>query len=243
MFHGAITLTAVRRPDLLDETLASFAAALRPGFPVGPVFVNLDPIMGDDRAHAECRDVVKSYFPEARVFEPETAHFGAAVMRLWTRVPDGPVLHLEDDWTCLHEIDLEMARGHLNGRTTMVSFRNNHHGRKGERTYSETTRRVAHAWGLIRRKRRVPLFNTGPALADGSFLRACASRMDATLDPEKQMRRPMNADLNDWLEGYRCRFLKAPDGGLLLTDEGRDWRATRGVDKHVAEGKSVWSTR
>ena len=243
VFHGAVTLTAVRRPDLLARTLASFAEALRQGFPVGPVFVNLDPVMGDARAQTECRDVVRAHFPEAKIFEPETASFGAAVIRLWTHVPDGPVLHLEDDWTCLHEIDLDAARHFLEGKTTMVCFRNNHHGRKGERVYSETRHRYPVLWGLMHRKRRVPLFNTGPALADGSFLRACALRMDATLDPEKQMRRPMNSELNDWLERYRCRFLKAPDGGLLLTDDGREWRAARGLDKHVADGRSVWSSR
>lgn len=240
---AAITLTAVRRPDVLERTLASFNAHLYPGWPEGPVYVNLDPAMGDNEAQSKTLAVLNEYFPEARVYTPQAAGFGAAVKRLWQAVPDGPVLHFEDDWRCVAQIDLQAALGFLDETTRMVSFLTAHHGRKGARAFSETQMKTRHFWGLIKRRQTVPLFNTGPALADGAFLRACAARLNPDLDPEKQMRRPLNPELNDWLDGYKCQFLKTPEGGHLLEDSGRDWRADKGIEKTVAGGRSTWRAK
>ncbi|WP_143114950.1 hypothetical protein [Jannaschia rubra] len=236
-------MTAVRRPDLLARTLEDFDRHLRPGWPDGPVFVNVDPAMGTEADQAQAVEVIRRHFPNAEVFEPEAPGFGAAVTRLWSRVPDGPVLHLEDDWRCLAPIDLEIAADWLDHRVRMVSFVSVHHGRKGERDFSEKRTRVSGLRRLWAAPRIEPLFNTGPALADGVFLRELASRMDPALDPEKQMRRPANPTLNDWLGAYRCRFLKAPDGGALIHDTGRDWRDEQGIIKVVEVDRSSWTKK
>ena len=240
--RAAITLTTVRRPDVLEHTLTSFATHLDPGWPVGPVFINLDPAMGDADAQNRTRAVIDQFFPAAEVHIPQTPGFGAAVKRLWQAVPDGPVLHLEDDWTCVGRIDLLRAAQLLDQETRMVSFLNTHHGRKGQRDFSETEVKTRYLGGLVKRRHWVPLFNTGPALADGAFLRDCAERLDPDLDPEKQMRRPLNPPLNDWLDQYKCRFLKTREGGHLLEDTGRAWRTERGIEKHVADGRSTWNS-
>ncbi|MHA6345001.1 glycosyltransferase family 2 protein [Roseivivax sp. CAU 1761] len=235
-----LTVVAARRPDLLRRTLDSFAERLFARVDLAWVRVNVDPIFGDAAAGEAVRALLAERFPGARVTCPESPGFGAAVKRLWTDLPDGPFLHLEDDWIANEPIDAPRALSWLDAEIKAVSLLSETHGPKGRGAFSEGLHKTK-VFGITLRRTVVPRFGLSPSFFDGAFARHCAALMDPALDPEKQMRRPYNKAMTDHVERYRCRFLKAADGGPLVTDIGRDWQAERGIVKSVAEGTSTWT--
>jgi hypothetical protein len=64
--------------------------------------------------------------------------------------------------------------------------------------------------------------------------------MDEELDPEKQLYDGRNQELRRFTMGFRNRLISS-DGGFLIRDIGREYRAAVGVEKTLIDGKSIWS--
>ncbi|MBM9595768.1 hypothetical protein [Roseitranquillus sediminis] len=237
----ALTLVCGRRPALLQKTLASFSERVFRHFEISDVYANLDPFAGGPDEHAACLRLIRDTFPQARIFEPETPSFGAAVQRLWSHAPDGTVLHLEDDWIANEDIKPDRVLPLLSGRTRAVvplSVEHKWNGKTPFKTHVIKTRLFG--WTVWRR--RAGTFGTSPRFIDGAFARTCAGLMNPDLDPEKQMYLPHNRKLHDFMAPYGNRLLPARDGGPLITDIGREWRDSRGMAKVVSGGRSEWVT-
>jgi hypothetical protein len=235
-----VTLVAGRRPDLLRRTLASFASGLFAHFTVAGVYANLDPIFGDDTDHARCLQAIRDAFPDAVVFEPPSASFGAAVQRVWAATRSDLVFHLEDDWELNEPVAPDDVLPLMTGATKAVVLVAKELGWNGRDLYNHRMRRVRFL-GISVRRRRFEVFGTSPRFLDGRFARECARRIDPLMDPEKQMRPPGNPALIDYLQSYRCRFLPPKREVELITDIGRAWRDARGIEKTVTKGVSAWT--
>ena len=237
-----LSIVAVRRPELLSETLASYREHVFPQIEIASVRANIDPIFGPPEAGDQTEAVLRDGFPEAQINRPAEPGLGKAISHLWSNAPDGHVLHIEDDWAVAHTPDMARAAGWLTQerRTAAVSFLAENHGRKGRRDFSEITeeRRV---FGMIPRKIRIPRFNTTPGLFEGAFMRGYAARLDIEKCPEKQSRGSWNPNLKAYTDAYRCRFLKTADGGPLLRELGRDWRSEREIRKTDVDGYAVYT--
>lgn len=57
-----VCIVAARRPDLLAATLESLSKRMLDHFEIENVHMNLDPIFGDDDAHAACLELVRGGF-------------------------------------------------------------------------------------------------------------------------------------------------------------------------------------
>lgn len=236
-----VVLVCGRRPDLLEQTLASFSDRLFRHFQLNDVYANIDPIFGGPKDHAACLDLLRAHFPGVTIFEPEQAGFAAAVQRLWQATTADLVLHLEDDWLLNEDIVPADVLPGLDERTTALALVAKELGWNGRDEFKMGRRKIR-LFGIPVARRHFPVFGTSPRFLRGSFARRCAELMDTTLDPEKQMRPPGNPALIDYLQGFRCRFLPPKHGTALITDIGRGWRDARGITKTVTGPKSSWSS-
>jgi hypothetical protein len=234
-----VCLVAGRRPDLLGRTLASFSERVFAHFRLGQVLVNLDPFAGDADDHAACLDLIGRAFPEPRVFEPPTPSFGAAVKRLWSALPDGLVLHMEDDWIVREDVTPALVLPLMRGRTRALAPLSAEHKWNGKSPF-KTHRVKTRLFGLTIWRRTAGTFGTSPRFIDGAFARRCGALMDPDLNPERQMYLPHNKRLHDFMAPYANRLLPARDGGPLILDIGRDWRRAQNLRKVVDGGVTRW---
>jgi hypothetical protein len=235
-----IALVSGRRPELLARTLASFGANLFPGFAIGGVFANIDPVFGHAADQAACRDLVLSHFPHARVFEPATPGFAAAVQRVWGATTGDLVFHLEDDWELNEPLTPDDILPLMVDDTRSVAPVSVEMGWDGQALFNQRRRRKR-LLGIPVGRTVFNVFGTSPRFLEGGFARRCAALMDPALDPEKQMRRPGNPALIAHQQPFRCRLLPGRTRPDLITDIGRGWREARGIEKVVSAGVSTWT--
>jgi len=93
-----ITMTAVRRPEVIEKTLKSFTENLFVIPEDHRLIVNIDPVGDDDKYNNKTIAVLKKYFSNLVIFEPNEASFPKAVIRVWKEVESEYFFHLEDDW-------------------------------------------------------------------------------------------------------------------------------------------------
>lgn len=236
-----VTIVAGRRPELLRATLDSFFHRALAYHDVQNVFVNIDPIFGDEADADACIKAVKDYFPSPVIFTPANAGFGAAVKTLWSMTTSDYVMHLEDDWLVLEEIDSRVETCFERKRVKQVSFHTANQkwdiGRRGNR---HRRRRYATFMGIkFPLPGTYPIFTTSPSIIDGQFARMSAELMNTSFDPEKQFYYGVNSPLERAVAKYD-NFIFSPNCRPLIVDTGREWREERGISKNIRNGTSVW---
>lgn len=214
------TMTATRRPDLIDITLRSFDSGVFHGMEKGTLYLNIDPVWGDDRDDAEVEAVCRRHFPSVVVRRPEAPSFGAAVKWLWSQPRSDWFLHLEDDWVVSRPIASDLVRR--------------------EATKPNLAQIRLANWSRLRRRRKLLTFSTSPGFVRSEFARLASRFMNPALDPEKQFRDGLNPALQNAVAGYEVRY----HGGMftpeLALDIGREWREQRQIRKAFVNGTSVW---
>lgn len=240
-----ICLVAGRRPDLVARTLRSFDDGLFRHFRIGKFIANVDPIFGDADAHNETLDVIRSYFPDADIAEPQVPGFCRAVQRNWLHSEAPILLHLEDDWLLHREIKPEwLATMFRPRRVAQVVFDNAYllwgEKSRGEYRYRRIPRSLF-GYPIRRLKRRIPAFTTSPSFLEGDFARTAATLMKAEYDPEKQFFSGVNPELQSFAFRYRCRVF-SPADGYPVSDIGREWRESRRIEKITVGAVSTWSS-
>ena len=235
-----LVLICGRRPELLATTLASFGSRVFCNFNVRNCYANIDPFAGTIEDGEACRLLIRDRFPDARIAMPQKPSFGLAVKSTWSQTTASLVLHLEDDWICLEDIRPEHVIPLLQGSTSAVKFVSKELNWNGTDVFYQRRRRIK-VFNLLLWKRLVNGFGTSPGFFLGDFLRRSAQLMDPSLDPEKQMVPPYNKPLNRYLARHRCRLLPGTGQPALIKDIGREWRDSRGIEKTIIEGRSVWT--
>lgn len=236
-----VSLISGRRPDLLERTLVSFQRHLFQFFEIANFRVNLDAFGGNEQDHAKCKEVIIKFFPKAKINEPRQPGFGKAVQFLWSTLESPFALHLEDDWIAHEDIKPEHVFPLFEGRTRQVTFLNEHKRRKGNALFDcKRTRSLFSPFKTY--DIRKPLFTTSPGFIHSSFARICAELMDPALDPEKQFYNGFNAELENFANFYRNRFLIGQIQPDVISDTGRDWREVRKLEKSTVAGVSTWQS-
>ncbi len=98
-----VTITAVRRPEILRRTLESFFKNLFKATPCRGI-INVDPV-GLDIDSMRVVDVCREYFDDIIYKLPDKANFSEAFKWCWSQVESDLVFHLEDDWELVQEVD------------------------------------------------------------------------------------------------------------------------------------------
>jgi hypothetical protein len=91
-----ITMTAVRRPEVIEKTLKSFTENLFVIPEDHTLLVNIDPL--GEGTNDEVIDVCRKYFPNTFIHEAREPSFPKAVIQVWEAVTTEFFFHLEDDW-------------------------------------------------------------------------------------------------------------------------------------------------
>ncbi len=234
-----LVLICGRRPALLARTLASFETQVFRNFSFANVIANIDPFCGTAEDGEKCRDLILSYFPDARIFQPEAPGFCAAVIRVWQQTNSDIVLHLEDDWLVLEPITADRVVPELTGDvkslTCMTATKNTRN-----KAFQTCRRRVCTAEG-VEEDVFLNAFSTSPAFFAGDFVRHAAAVMNPALDPEKQFFRSLNPELEAYAFQFRCKFLFGKENIFLVQDIGREWRDEQKLGKWLVRGQSVWA--
>lgn len=237
-----IALVAARRPDLLKKTLQSFDERVFSNFNITNVYVNIDPIFGDEEDLKATKNCIFNYLPDAIIRTPEKPCFGQAVKWLWGALDEGLALHMEDDWVVNEIITPEDILPLLEKGTSAVApVCKSHYWNKKDK-FIRITARKRILFGLFEKKTWPFAMGTTPKFILGEFANAASELMDPNLDPEKQMQENYNKPLFDLIQRNKCVFLPPKDAEYVISDIGREWREERKIVKEVRDGISYWSS-
>lgn len=215
-----VCMTALRRPELLELTLESFSRRVFPAWRHIRLIANIDPL-GDPADLDRTIELMQRHSHESLIRVTDRGNFTDAVRWCWQQASSPQVLHLEDDWLCLRRVDRAAVE-----RTLALE------GVGAVRLY-------LHRVPLRRRKRDIG-FSLNPCFFRRDWIRALADRLDDGMDPEKQVRWKQGrcAEVAD---AYRTVMYGFPGYPAVVMDIGRDWRAQRGLQKHLVDGQAVWT--
>lgn len=209
------TMTAMDRPELIRWTLESFKRNLiGADFASSTLYLTVTPIKGREFGRG-VEVLAREYFGHVITHRPET--FGAAVKWCWSQPSADFFLHMEDDWLLLHPVSLASMLDMLGAddKLSAVNIRAYNHPRGSDR------------------------INLAAALLRTAHARVMSLRMDATKNPEQQLR-PFEKDMNPEggvHEGFHGTFF--PDKPVI-TDTGRPWREANGYQRDGGPKFNSW---
>jgi len=228
-----VTITAVRRPQVLRTTLDSFFKNLFKSTPCRAI-INVDPV-GLDVDSLRVVDVCREYFDEVVYNLPDEANFSKAFKWVWSQVESDLVFHLEDDWEMTQEVDLECLAG------VLKKYRNIPYIRLPQFLSCLTTMKN---WNKVFKwagEFYMPPFNekwlgfTGhPALLKGDFVKHVAPMLDVSLNPEKQFFQGGNTKLTEYCNQFWFVVYGVPaepPTPPFVKDIGRAWAVENGWQK------------
>lgn len=221
-----ITMTAVRRPEILKKTLHSFYRnLLAPVINECRLIINVDPI-GDDIPSYSLDEIISGYFKRYAISMPMSANFPRAFKWTWNKVEAPWVLHLEDDWELLERVEiydmLAMMKRHPNLASLRLPFFNS----------DETSMKnwnLQFPWNgeyfeCPSNLRQRAGFAGHPSLLRGDFVKNCAPLLNPALNPEKQFH-----DDNPSLVNEVCNWdygvWGKPNRQRMINDIGTTWKA------------------
>lgn len=235
-----ITMTACRRPEILNRTLASFFGNL-----VGlaeadlRLIINIDPVGREVAAH-DCIKVCERYFSNMVIRTPDRPSFPKAFRWVWQQVEAPMVLHLEDDWEMVREASLEdmvrlFARDPFLMIMRLAAFRSEGETMKNWNKFfswnGEYYEPPEEEKGLL-------AFCGHPSLIRKSFIEYVAPRLDPEKNPEKQIK-GKNGKIGSFLLNFKYGVFSQPDTGPIVRDIGRQWMVQNGFQK---KGPKAWFT-
>ncbi len=206
MLEIDIVIVATRRPILLEQMIESFSEKVFGNFKIRKVFVNIDPIWGDNDDQAAIKKLLNQTFSDVTIFEPKEPSFTKAVKRLWLNTKADVVLHLEEDWIALEQINSKDISKNLTGNVASLSLMHSEKNWNGKQIYHYRRPKFLKVLFKVEDKSR-PLYSTSPSFWSGDFLRQCALRMDINYDPEKQFYDDLNMALQNFVSDKKCKFL------------------------------------
>jgi len=229
-----ITITAVRRREILKKTLDSFYANLLHGIDTR-IIVNVDPL-GDDEPSELTVDLCRSYTKRVLYNMPDVPDFGQAFYWTWQmarRLNDSLwILNLEDDWEMTHVVCAKKIFSILKKFRYLALLRFS--------LWPSGPNRIM-AWD------RVPFIWNGsyfrcpqgsmnwaycghPSIIKRKWFNRVFEMIDPKLDPEKQFRRENEALITEMLR-WEYGLYQKPNSPAHIRDIGRPWRSAAGYSK------------
>ncbi len=216
-----VTCTACIRPTLLEITFSSFNDGLLNQFKTKELFINIDPI-GENKATVN--DILKicnKYFDKVTFNTPITGDFSKAAKWAWEQVNSDYFLHLEDDWLLNKKISKDYLISTLMKDQSIASVRLN---RQTSLKYKNQDK-----------------VSLNPTLFKTAFIKESLKMYDENIDPEKQFSMPPLKNLSD---NYSHLVYGDKKGqyieGAFVSDIGRYWRKSNGLDKAFEGQKFSW---
>lgn len=228
-----VTMTACKRPKLLEKTLSSFfrnfiglaAQDLR-------LIINIDPV-GIDIAANVCIRICEKYFNNIIFRSPNRPSFPKAFQWVWQQVEAPLVLHLEDDWEMVNEVSLGNMLDILNKHDDLMILR-----LAAFKSVTCTMKNWNKFYPWNGEFFECPLDQIGglgfcghPSLIKKKFITYVAPRLDPGRNPEKQIK-GRNGDIGKFLLKYRYGVYAKQNSPAAIQDIGRRWMIENGFRKY-----------
>lgn len=237
-----VLTTAIRRPEILDQTFASFREKLLKDTKCW-LYLNIDPL-GD----AEPKDVVavaSKYFEYIHVNVSDTPNCTEAWKWCFENSRADVVFFLEDDWLLTREVDLNDALHYfavmpnLGGLRFLKKPTGNDSVvlsvRKGKRVIMQYNRDLGIFEFIDNNKYSYGVVGN-PCFYRGELVRALAKMLDVNNPdhPEKYIRNCSEA--HKIMEPYCFGAYGKPNELPLIVDNGKSWRVDAGYYKKEGKG-------
>ena len=232
-----IVIIATRRRALVERMIRSFSEKVFNNFTVGKVFINIDPVWGDENDQAAIKNLLEQTFQDVTIFEPKKANFPHAVKVSWMHTTADTVLHLEEDWIALEQITPNIVFENLTNEIPSLSLMHEEKNWNGKQEYHYPRPKMFGQLFKFEDRTR-PHFSTSPSFWSGNFLRDCAMLIDIKFDPEKQFYDDINLKLQKFVSKKKCKFLTGKPN--LVEDIGRVWREENHIEKIYENGVTSW---
>lgn len=225
-----ITMTATKRPAILDVTLSSFKRHLFKDTKCSMI-LNIDP--AGLSIPASCvSGVAKKYFDIRALKVSSMASFPKAFHWVWSQAVSADfVFNLEDDWELLRSVDLDdmikvMKRNHdlailrlpwrPLGKTTSKNWK---YFFPWNSQFFECPARLKRSIG----------FCGHPSLIRGEFVRATVPHLNTEQNSEKQFH--YNPKIVTEVDKWRFGVYGYPEQSAAIKDIGRKWMIDAGLKK------------
>jgi len=211
----SFTITACRRPELLNRTLSSFSRGLiDANLNDFDAYVNIDPLPAGEQSD-EVVEVATQYFRHVQFRTPKIANFCSAVKWVWSQPETEFFFHLEDDWELTKPFHLAALVRILNRRRLLPFF--SRRAAVNLNVYNFSDSRICLSPGLLR----------------GAFGRYAATQLDEQYNPERQLRtdNAMACPTIPHLNLFRGHFYGGKENVQFCRDIGREWRSRRKVSR------------
>lgn len=222
MMNIDVTITACRRPEILERTLDSFYHHMLEGHNCTAA-MNIDPI--GDGFYQETWDVCRTFFPNCNIHIADKPNFSDAFKWVWQhRMGANYVLHLEDDWELLKEVDVEYMVSILEKHPKLALLRLPQFKADGDRMknwnkffpwngeYFECPEELKMSVG----------FCGHPSLIKREFIDNTVNFIDTTTNPEKQFHRGPK-EIMDEVAKWSYGVYGTPNSSNMIRDLGRKW--------------------
>jgi len=233
-----VTITATKRHEILRRTLESFKKNLLKDTEIR-IIINIDPV-GPDKMFIDCLDVCWATFPHTDVHyrTPNAPNFAAGFKWTWNEARTNFVLHLEDDWELLREIDLQDMINMLNRHKNLALLR---------LPQFKSTEKDMKNWNLFfpyngeyfecpEELKMSVGFCGHPSLIKGEFVQNTALYIDTTKNPEKQFHRGPPEIIKEVVK-WKYGVYSQPNMPPAIVDIGRKWSVETGWQK---KGTKAW---
>jgi len=235
-----ITMTAVLRPKILDETLRRIVRFVVDDPTRFRLIINVDPV-GEKIKPGKVVKVSRKHFPNIIYNIAKTPSFPKAVKWVWKNSDAPFVFHWEDDVNILRKINVQKMINILNEDEDLSSLRlykSRTPNKKRFKTfscmwkYNEKGYYVADDW-----KRQ---FGLNPILIKRSFIDEAVKLMVDNVNPEKQFRSSQSYMLpliKKWKYGL---FTNPKEPQLINGRKGQRWKNKMRLKKPDKERFLSW---
>ena len=239
-----ITMTAVLRTGILDETLRTISEKVckdRDGF---RLIINVDPI-GEAIKPMKVIKVARNYFDDIIYNISKEPSFPKAVKWIWSQATAPYIFHWEDDVNILRDIDVDHMIKILKDNKDLSSLRlykgTTPKSRRGFNTFN--CRWVYNPEGFYVAKDWKKQFGLNPILIKREFIQEAVTRMVEDTNPEKQFRysqKYMRPLIQKWKYGI---YAKPNETRLIDGRKGEAWKQKMKLNKPVGQTFLKWEKK
>ena len=235
-----ITMTAVIRPTILDETLKKIVENVVDDIDRFRLIINIDPV-GEKIKPAKVIKTAQKYFPNLIYNIPKYPSFPKAVKWTWSQTTAPFVLHWEDDIDILRKIDVRDMIKILNKYPELSSLRLYKHPTPKARVirtfscrwkYNKDGFYISTDW-----KKQ---FGLNPILIKQAFVSNAVTKLRDNVNPEKQFRfsqKYMRPLISKWSYGL---YTKPGQPPLINGKKGQRWKNKMKLQKPKGQTFLKW---
>lgn len=242
MIKVDIAMTAVIRPKIFNETLATIVDKVVDIPERFRLILNIDPV-GEKVDPEKMYRVAKKHFSTVIYNIPKVPSFPKAVKWIWSRASAPFVFHWEDDVNILRSIDIKHMINILEDNPKLASLRLfTKRTPQGKRMHVfQSHWNYKKGWWLSEKWQSQ--FGLNPTLIKHAFVREAVGRMVDHVNPEKQFRvsqsymRPL---IQKWEYGI---YAKKGEARLVDGRKGQRWKDKLKIDKPVGKTFLQWEKK